>query len=75
MTDPRPVSLRPAELMDRLEAVEEEIATFRAALDGLVAAAGIALDARDAHGATLPIALFSAMEPLRHALATAKETP
>ena len=33
MTDPRPVSLRPAELMDRLEAVEEEIATLRAALE------------------------------------------
>jgi len=64
-----------AATIDRWAEALSEIATFRAALDGLVAAAGIALDARDAHGATLPIALFSAMEPLRHALATAKETP
>ena len=71
MTDPRPVSLRPAELMDRLEAVEEEIATFRAALDGLVEPLGewlIEMMERN-----LTPAEATLYDALRAALATTKE--
>jgi len=78
MTDPRPVSLRPAELMDRLEAVEEEIATLRAAMDGLVVAAEVACECYEgfrSDGTLAPLLTGTQIAALRAALADAKETP